>query len=205
MKISEDPTPNGLTKRPRWFMSKSSWIAILCSSASGVFLIGFATSTESCVFGHLSGQSLPLSLHRRSLGCSCERQHAQTRELEEAFFAQRPGLRNRLTDKHLPLLEKHFKQGIAAYTVQPNGDFVLTHLPANYDKVGRPVLTIGIYAGHAFLIRDIKEVATRLHLWGLSGKIHKVLPLGSSCKYLQRWADQNQLPQQPHSRPLLSL
>ena len=80
------------------------------------------------------------------------------RELAEAFFAQRPGLRNRLTDKHLPLLESHFKQGIAAYKVQPNGDFVLTHLPANYDKVGRPVMTIGVYEGHAFLIRDIKQV-----------------------------------------------
>ena len=77
----------------------------------------------------------------------------KTRELEEAFFAQRPGLRNRLTDKHLPLLEKHFKQGIAAYTVQPNGEFVLTHLPANYDKVGRPVLIMGLYDGHAFLIQ----------------------------------------------------
>ena len=82
----------------------------------------------------------------------------KTRELEEAFFAQRPGLRNRLTDKHLPLLERHFKQGIAAYTVQPNGDFVLTHLPANYDQVGRPILTIGLYDGHAFLIRDLKQV-----------------------------------------------
>ena len=65
----------------------------------------------------------------------------KTRELAESFFAQRPGLRNRLTDRHLPLLEKHFKQGIAAYTVQPNGDFLLTHLPANYDKVGRPRVT----------------------------------------------------------------
>ena len=82
----------------------------------------------------------------------------RTRELSEAFFAQRPGLRNCLTDKHLPLLEKHFKQGIAAYTVQPNGDFLLTHLPANYDKVGRPVLTMGLYEGHAFLIRDINTV-----------------------------------------------
>ena len=82
----------------------------------------------------------------------------RTRELAEAFFAQHPGLRNRLTDKHLPLLEKHFKQGIAAYTIQPNGDFILTHLPANYDKVGRPVLTMGLYEGHAFLIRDIKQV-----------------------------------------------
>ena len=83
----------------------------------------------------------------------------KTRELEESFFAQRPGLRNRLTAKHLPLLEKHFKQGIAAYTVQPNGDFILTHLPANYDRAGRPVLTIGLYDGHAFLIRDLKQVA----------------------------------------------
>ena len=83
----------------------------------------------------------------------------KTRELENSFFAKRPGLRNRLTDKHLPLLEMHFKQGIAAYTVQPNGDFVLTHLPANYHQVGRPVLTMGLYAGHAFLIRNLGQVA----------------------------------------------
>ena len=82
-----------------------------------------------------------------------------TRVLEESFFAQRPGLRNRLTYRHLPLLERHFKQGIAAYTAQPNGDFVLTHLPAHYDQVGRPVLTMGLYDGHAFLILDLKQVA----------------------------------------------
>ena len=83
----------------------------------------------------------------------------KTRELENSFFAQRPGLRNRLTDKHLPLLERHFKQGIAAYTVQPNGDFILTHFPAHYDKVGKPVLTMGLYAGHAFLIKNLGQVA----------------------------------------------
>ena len=83
----------------------------------------------------------------------------KTRELENSFFAQRPGLRNHLTDKHLPLLERHFKQGIAAYTVQPNGDFVLTHFPANYAQVGRPVLTMGLYAGHAFLIKNLAQVA----------------------------------------------
>ena len=58
----------------------------------------------------------------------------RTRELEKSFFNQRPGLRGRLTERHLSLLEQHFKQGIAAYTVQPNGDFILTHLPANYDR-----------------------------------------------------------------------
>ena len=83
----------------------------------------------------------------------------KTRELENAFFAQHPGLRNRLTDKHLPLLKRHFKQGIAAYTVQPNGDFILTHFPANYHKVGKPVLTMGLYAGHAFLIKNLGQVA----------------------------------------------
>ena len=83
----------------------------------------------------------------------------KTRELEKDFFTQRPGLRNRLTDKHLFLLEKHFKQGIAAYTVQPNGDFVLTHIPANYDQIGQPLLNMGLYDGHAFLITDLKQVA----------------------------------------------
>ena len=83
----------------------------------------------------------------------------KTRELENNFFAQHPDLRNRLTDKHLPLLERHFKQGIAAYTVQPNGDFILTHFPANYHKVGKPVLTMGLYAGHSFLIKNLAQVA----------------------------------------------
>ena len=83
----------------------------------------------------------------------------KTRELENEFFAKHPGLRNRLTDKHLPLLERHFKQGIAAYTVQPNGDFILTHFPANYHKVGKPVLTMGLYAGHSFLIKNLAQVA----------------------------------------------
>ena len=31
-----------------------------------------------------------------------------------------------------------FKQGIAAYTVQPNGDFVLTHVPAHYSAIFFP-------------------------------------------------------------------
>ena len=92
-------------------------------------------------------------------GATPSRNMRKTRELENSFFIQRPGLRNRLTDKHLSLLEKHFKQGIAAYTVQPNGDFLLTHVPANYDQVGRPLLNMGLYDGHAFLITDLKQVA----------------------------------------------
>ena len=92
-------------------------------------------------------------------GVHVKRNIRKTMELERSFFTQRPGLRGRLTSTHLPLLEQHFKQGIVAYTVQPNGDFILTHLPANYDRVGRPVLTMGLYVGHAFLIQDLAQVA----------------------------------------------
>ena len=92
-------------------------------------------------------------------GATPKRNMRKTQELEESFFSQRPDLRNRLTDKHLSLLEKHFKQGIAAYEVQPNGDFVLTHIPANYDQVGIPLLNMGLYYGHAFLITNLKQVA----------------------------------------------
>ena len=92
-------------------------------------------------------------------GATPKRNMRKTKELEKSFFTQRPDLRNRLTDKHLSLLEKHFKQGIAAYEVQPNGDFVLTHVPANYDQVGIPLLNMGLYYGHAFLITDLKQVA----------------------------------------------
>ena len=92
-------------------------------------------------------------------GATPKRNMRKTRELENSFFTQRPDLRNRLTDKHLSLLEKHFKQGIAAYEVQLNGDFVLTHIPANYAQVGIPLLNMGLYYGHAFLITDLKQVA----------------------------------------------
>ena len=92
-------------------------------------------------------------------GATPRRNMRKTRELEKSFFTQRPDLRNRLTDKHLSLLEKHFKQGIAAYEVHPNGDFILTHVPANYAQVGIPLLNMGLYYGHAFLITDLKQVA----------------------------------------------
>ena len=92
-------------------------------------------------------------------GATPKRNMRKTQELEASFFSQRPDLRNRLTDKHLSLLEKHFKQGIAAYEVQPNGDFILTHIPANYEQVGIPLLNMGLYYGHAFLITNLKQVA----------------------------------------------
>ena len=106
-------------------------------------------------------------------GAHVKRNVRKTMELERSFFTQRPGRRGRLTFRHLPLLEQHFKQGIAAYTVQPNGDFILTHLPANYDRVGRPVLTMGLYAGHAFLIQDLAQVARSYTCGGCQARFTK--------------------------------
>ena len=103
-------------------------------------------------------------------GADVRRNIRKTRELAETFFAKRPGLCKRLTDKHIPLLEEHFKQGIVVYTVHPNGDFHLTHLPANYDQVGQPVLTMGLYASHAFLIRDIKQVTQNFTCGGCQAR-----------------------------------
>ena len=56
------------------------------------------------------------------------------------------------------MLEIHFKQGIAAYTVTNEGNFVLSYTPSHYDKVGPRTMTVGIYENHAFLITDINKV-----------------------------------------------
>ena len=81
----------------------------------------------------------------------------RTRELEQSFSAACPKLPF-ITLQHLPLLEKHFKQGIAAYSVTNEGDFILIHQPTPYDKVSHPTMTIVIYENHAFLILDINNV-----------------------------------------------
>ena len=89
----------------------------------------------------------------------------RTRELARSFFAVHPSPRaqgNCVTLRQFPLLEKHFKQGIAAYTVTDNGDFVLSYTPSRYDKVGHPTMTIGIYGSHAFLITDINKVTWKI-------------------------------------------
>ena len=83
----------------------------------------------------------------------------RTRELARSFFGGNPKPRgNVITLKHFPLLEKHFKQGTAAYTVTNDGDFILSYTPLCYDKVGHPTMTVGIYEAHAFLITDINKV-----------------------------------------------
>ena len=81
----------------------------------------------------------------------------RTRELAQSFFAAHPKL-TFITSQQFHLLERHFKQGIAAYSVTNEDDFVLTYTPSHYHKVHYPTMTIRLYEGHAFLITDINKV-----------------------------------------------
>ena len=81
----------------------------------------------------------------------------RTRELAQSFFAAHPKL-TAVTSQQFHLLERHYKQGIAAYSVTNEGDFVLSYTPSCYDKVYHPTMTIGLYEGHPFLITDINKV-----------------------------------------------
>ena len=109
-----------------------------------------------------------LAVHEGSTAHRCVR---RTQELVRSFFDAQPNLSpppplnmgDRVVQPPIAVdklywVEKHFQQGIAAYTVTPAGDFVLTHTPAHYDQLGRPTMTIGIYEEHAFLITDINKV-----------------------------------------------
>ena len=83
----------------------------------------------------------------------------RTRELEQSFYAAYPELPF-ITLPHFPLLEKHFKQGIAVYIVTNERDFILINQPTLLDKVSHPTMNIGIYENHAFLILDINQVTS---------------------------------------------
>ena len=94
--------------------------------------------------------------------CCSSRTHIRdniqrTRELARSFFATHHKL-IAVTLQQYHLLERHFKQGIAAYSVTNDGDFVLSYTPSRYDKVGPSTMTLGLYEGHAFLITDINKV-----------------------------------------------
>ena len=84
-----------------------------------------------------------LAVHQGSRPDRCAR---RTRQLVQSFFAAHPNLRpflpvnmgNRAVQPPIAVdklywVEKHFQQGIAAYTVTPARDFVLTHTPAQSD------------------------------------------------------------------------
>ena len=134
--LDRQPLQIGLGRLPDWLRNKREVIAL------------DTFNDNLCLFRCLA-------VHRSA---RIDRFTRRARELAESFFAVYPGLRDRLTLRHLPKLERHFKQGITAYTVFPNGDFSLSHSPANYDKVGTPTMTIGIHNGHSFLITNINKV-----------------------------------------------
>ena len=82
----------------------------------------------------------------------------KTKELEQSFSAAYPKLPF-ITLRHLPFLEKHFKQAIAACSVTKERDFILIHQPSYNGKVSHPTMNIGIYENHAFLILDINKAS----------------------------------------------
>ena len=69
-------------------------------------------------------------------GARPDRNARRTRQFAQSFFAAYPNLRPPIAVNKLYWVEKLFKLGIAAYTVTQAGDFVLSHTPARYDKVG---------------------------------------------------------------------
>ena len=96
-----------------------------------------------------------LAVHR---GANKQFNTRRARELAQSFFFFIYPKLPFITLQQFNLLEKHFKQGIAAYSVTNACDFILTHTPSHYDKVSHPTMYIGLYEGHAFLITDINKV-----------------------------------------------
>ena len=95
-----------------------------------------------------------MAVHR---GANKQFNTQRARELAQSFFAAYPKLPF-ITLQQFHLLEKHFKQGFAAFSVTNAGDIILTHHPSHYDKVSHPTMNIGLYEGRAFLITDINKV-----------------------------------------------
>ena len=82
----------------------------------------------------------------------------RARELAQSFFAAYRKLTS-VTSQQFDLLEKHFKQAIAAYSVTNAGDFILIHQPLYNGKVSHTTMNIGMYENHAFLIKDINKAS----------------------------------------------
>ena len=54
-------------------------------------------------------------------------------------------------------VEEKFKLGIRVYEPSEDGTWRLIRQPAHYEAIGIEPMTIGLYGGHAFLIKDIKK------------------------------------------------
>ena len=134
--LDRQPLRIGLGRVPAWLRNKREVIAL------------DQYEDRLCVFRCIA-------VHQ---GERPDRSTRRTKQLAKRFWLAYPKHRPPIVVKDLYWVKKHFKQGIAAYTVKPVSDFVLSHTPARYDQVGQPTMTIGIYGEHAFLITDINKV-----------------------------------------------
>ena len=134
--LDRQPLQIGLGILPDWLRNKKSVIAL------DIF------NDKLCIFRCLA-------VHQ---GARKDRNTRKTQELARSFFSNHNIPGNNITLKHFHLLERHLKQGIVAFTVFDNGDFVLSYTPSRYDKIGSPLITVGLHRSHAFLITDINKV-----------------------------------------------
>ena len=133
--LDRQPLQIGLGRLPDWLRNKHEVISL------------DTYSDNPCLFRCIA-------VHR---GANKQFNTHRARELAQSFFATYRKL-TAITSQQFELLEKHFKQGIAAYSVTNAGDFILIHQPSHYDKVSHPMMHMGIYENHAFLIKDINKV-----------------------------------------------
>ena len=133
--LDRQPLQIGLGRLPDWILNKREVISL------------DTFNDNLCIFRCMAV----------FLGANKQFNTRKTRELARSFFAAHPKL-TVITLQQFHLLERHFKQGIAAYSVTNDGDFVLSYTLSRYDKVGPPVMTVGLHEGHAFLITDINKV-----------------------------------------------
>ena len=134
--LDRQPLQIGLGRLPDWIRNKHEVISL------------DTFNDNLCLFRCIA-------VHR---GANKQFNTRRARELSQSFFSAYPKL-TAVTSQQFDLLEKHFKQGIAAYSVTNEGDFILIHRPSHYDKVSHPTMHIGIYESHAFLIKDINKVS----------------------------------------------
>ena len=98
-----------------------------------------------------------IAVHRGARADCCTRQaRALAREIYKS-----PETCPGVSQDELRKVEQHFRLGIRVYEPQESGDWLHRRHPAHYEKVGTPPMTIGVYEGHAFLIRDIQKLAKK--------------------------------------------
>jgi len=71
---------------------------------------------------------------------------------------------------------------------------VVWHLRINPNPKLKKILTIGVYEGHAFLIKDIAKLAKTYCMHALREEVHTSLPSTTASPNLQYMKNGNLLP-----------